>query len=88
MEEIGELAFLFAVKVCPDGGKPFWVMWVQRYPLCFFGRRKGTLGTTLLGVGGQGRLLAGHGHDSVQYLLLFSNYKGLGQPAAGCYVLS
>ena len=86
-EEIGELASLFAVQVCPDGGKPFWVIRVQRYPLCFFGRLKRTLGITLLGVGGQGRLLAGHGHDSIQYLLLFSNHEGLGQPATSCRTL-
>ena len=84
-EEIGELAFLFAVQACPDDGKPLWVLGVKRYLLRLLGRLERSLGIILLGIGGQGRLFAGHGHDSVQHLLFFGNHKGLGQPAAsGC----
>src|SRR4051812_46107724 len=59
------LLFRFA----PNDGKPFWVLGVKRYLLCFLGRLEGALGITLLGIRGQGRLLAGHGHDSVQHFL-------------------
>src|SRR3954465_3207142 len=34
-EEIDELAFLFAVKVCTYDSVPLWVLWVQRYLLRF-----------------------------------------------------
>ena len=37
-EEIDELAFLFAVKVCTYDGVPLWVLRVQGYLLCFLGR--------------------------------------------------
>ena len=37
-EEIDELAFLFAVKVCTYDSVPLWVLRVQGYLLCFFGR--------------------------------------------------
>ena len=82
-EEVDELAFLFAVQVCTNDSKPLRVLRVQRYLLCLLGRLEGALSIIFLGAGGQGRLLAGHGHDSVQHLLLFSNHEGLGQSAAG-----
>ena len=50
-EEIDELAFLFAVKVRTYDSVPFWVLWVQGYLLCFFGRLERALGFRLLGVG-------------------------------------
>ena len=87
MEEIDELAFLFAVKACAHDSVPLRVLRVQRYLLCFFGRLERTLSIIFLGVGGQGRLLAGHGHNLLQHLLLFCHYEGLGQPAAGCSAL-
>ena len=84
MEEVDELAFLFTVQVCTNDSKP---LRVQRYLLRLLGRLEGALSIILLGVRGQGQLLAGHGHDSVQHLLFFGNHEGLGQPAAGCSAL-
>ena len=42
-EEIDELAFLFAIEVCTYDGVPLWVLWVQGYLLCLFGRLERTL---------------------------------------------
>ena len=60
---------------------------VKRYLLRLLGRLERSLSIMLLGIEGQGRLFAGHGHDSVQHLIFFGNHKGLGQAAAGCYAL-
>ena len=38
MEEIDELAFLFAVEVCTYDSVSLWVLRVQGYPLGLFGR--------------------------------------------------
>ena len=50
-EEIDELAFLFAVKVCTYDGVPLWVLRVQGYLLRLFGRLERALSFRLLGVG-------------------------------------
>ena len=55
-EEVDELAFLFTVQVWANDSKP---LRVQRYLLHLLGRLEGALRITILGVGGQGRLLAG-----------------------------
>ena len=86
-EEIDELAFLFALKAGAYDSVPLRVIRIQMYLLCFFGRLERTLSIIFLGVGGQGRLLAGHGHDSIQHIFLFSDHEGLGQPAASCRTL-
>ena len=80
-EEVDELAFLFTVQVCPNDGKPLRILRVQRYLLSLLGRLEGALRITIFGIRGQGRLLAGHGHNPLQHLLLFCHYEGLGQPA-------
>ena len=49
-EEIDELAFLFAVEVCTYDGVPLWVLRIQGYLLCLFGRLEGALGLRILGV--------------------------------------
>ena len=43
-EEIDELSFLFAVKVCTYDGIPLWVLQIQGYLLCLFGRLERTFG--------------------------------------------
>ena len=37
-EEIDKLAFLFAVEVCSYDSVPLWVLRIQGYILCLFGR--------------------------------------------------
>ena len=82
-EEVDELAFLFTVQVRPNDSEPVRILQVQRYLLRLLGRLEGALRIIFLGVGGQGRLFAGHGQNSLQHLLLFRHYEGLGQPATG-----
>ena len=47
-EEIDEIAFLFAVEVCTYDGVPLWVLRIQGYLLCLFGRLERTFGFRLL----------------------------------------
>ena len=51
MEEIDELAFLFAVKVCTYDSVPLWVLRVQGYLLGLFDRLERALSFRLLGDG-------------------------------------
>ena len=51
MEEIDELAFLFAVEVCAYDSVPLRVLRIQGYLLCLFGRLERTLSLRLLWVG-------------------------------------
>ena len=48
-EEIDELAFLFAVKVCTYDSVPLWVLRVQGYLLGLFDRLERALSLRLLG---------------------------------------
>ena len=50
-EEIDELAFLFAVELFPYDGIPLWVLRIQGYLLCLFGRFERTLSLRLFWVG-------------------------------------
>ena len=86
-EEVDELSFLFTIQVYPNDSKPFRILRVEWSLLRLLGRLEGALRIIILGVGGQGRLLAGHGHNSLQHLILFRHYEGLGQPTAGCSAL-
>ena len=83
-EEIDEIAFLFTVKVCTHDSVPLWVLRVQGYLLCLFGRLERTLSLRLFWVGRYLRLLAGHRHNSLKEPLLGRDYQGLGQPTALC----
>ena len=49
LEEIDELAFLFAVEVCTYDSIPLWVLRIQGYLLCLLGRLERTLSLTPLG---------------------------------------
>ena len=81
-EEIDELAFLFAIKVCTYDSVPLRVLRVQGYLLCLFGRLERTFGFRLLRVGRYLRLLADHRHNSFKESLLGCDHQGLGQPTA------
>ena len=50
-EEVDELAFLFAVEVCTYDGVPLWVLRVQGYLVCLFGRLERTLSLRLFWLG-------------------------------------
>ena len=82
MEEIDELAFLFAMKVCTYDSVPLWVFRVQGYLLRFFGRLERTFSFRLLGVGRHLRLLAGHRHNPIKKPLLSYDHQGLGKSTA------
>ena len=84
MEEIDELAFLFAVKACAYDSMPLQVLRVQRYFLCFLGRLERALNLRLLGGGLHVWLLACQCHHPVKEPLLGCNHEGLGQPATIC----
>ena len=77
-EEIDELAFLFAVEVCTYDSVPLWVLRIQGYLLCLFGRFERTFSFRLLGVGLHLGLLAGHRHNPIEKPLLGRDHQGLG----------
>ena len=78
MEEVDELAFLFAVEDSPYDSKLLRVRRVQDDLLGLLSRLEGALAFCLLGVSRHGRLLAGHGHSPQKEALLFSYDEGLG----------